>query len=69
MIKGINCGVDLINDVSGFSYDLTSRSKIEKYDISKIIHHMEPQIPCKKPKYKNVLLVFMISLRKTLIKI
>ncbi len=58
MIKGINCGVDLINDVSGFSYDLTSRSKIKKYDISKVIHHMQgtPNTMQKKPKYKNVLL-------------
>ncbi len=58
MIKGINFGVDLINDVSGFSYDLTSRSKIKKYDISKVIHHMQgtPNTMQKKPKYKNVLL-------------
>ena len=30
MIKGINFGVDLINDVSGFSYDKNSLSRLKK---------------------------------------
>ena len=58
MIKGIYCGVDLINDVSGFQYDQRALSNIKKYNISKIIHHMQgtPNTMQKNPKYKNVLL-------------
>ena len=58
MIKGIDCGVDLINDVSGFQYDQRALSNIKKYNISKIIHHMQgtPNTMQKNPKYKNVLL-------------
>ena len=58
MIKGINFGVDLINDVSGFSYDKNSLSKLKKYNISKVVHHMlgTPKTMQKNPKYKNVLL-------------
>ena len=58
MIKGIKCGVDLINDVSGFNYDQDSLSKLKKYNISKILHHMQgtPNTMQKNPKYKNVLL-------------
>ena len=58
MIKGIKCGVDLINDVSGFNYDQSSLSKIKKYNIPKVLHHMQgtPNTMQKNPKYKNVLL-------------
>ena len=58
MIKGINFGVDLINDVSGFSYDKNSLSKLKKYNVSKVVHHMlgTPKTMQKNPKYKNVLL-------------
>tara|TARA_Y100000590_G_scaffold95093_1_gene107770 strand:- start:1304 stop:2365 length:1062 start_codon:yes stop_codon:yes gene_type:complete len=58
MIKGIKCGVDLINDVSGFNYDQNSLSKLEKYNVAKVLHHMQgtPNTMQKNPKYKNVLL-------------
>ena len=58
MIKSIKCGVDLINDVSGFNYDQTSLSKLKRYNVSKVIHHMQgtPNTMQKNPKYKNVLL-------------
>ena len=58
MIRGINCGVDLINDVSGFQHDQRTLSKLKRYNISKIIHHMQgtPNTMQKNPKYKNVLL-------------
>ena len=58
MIKGIECGVDLINDVSGFKYDKRSLSKIKKYKIPKVLHHMNgtPATMQINPKYKNVLL-------------
>ena len=58
MIKGINFGVDLINDVSGFSYDKKSLTKLKKHNIPKVIHHMRgtPKTMQKNPKYKNVLL-------------
>ncbi len=58
MIKGIKYGVDLINDVSGFKYDESSLSKIKKYKIPKVLHHMQgtPNTMQKNPKYKNVLL-------------
>ncbi len=58
MILGIKNGVDLINDVSGFSYDKKSLSKIKNYDISKVVHHMQgtPNTMQLNPKYKNVLL-------------
>ena len=58
MIKSIKCGADLINDVSGFNYDKSSFSKLKKYNISKVLHHMQgtPNNMQKNPKYKNVLL-------------
>ena len=58
MIKSINCGVDLINDVSGFNYDQNALSKLKKYNIAKVLHHMQgtPNTMQIKPKYKNVLL-------------
>ena len=58
MIKSVKYGVDLINDVSGFKYDQDSLPKLKKYNIAKILHHMQgtPKIMQKNPKYKNVLL-------------
>ena len=58
MLKGIKYGVNLINDVSGFNYDSSSLPKLKKYDIPKVIHHMQgtPNTMQKNPKYKNVLL-------------
>ena len=58
MVMSVKHGVDLINDVSGFNYDRSSLSKLKKYNISKILHHMQgtPNTMQKNPKYKNVLL-------------
>ena len=58
MIKSIKYGVDLVNDVSGFNYDKNSLSKLKKYNIAKVLHHMQgtPNSMQKNPKYKNVLL-------------
>ena len=58
MITGIKFGVDLINDVSGFDYDKKSLSKLKRYNIPKVLHHMQgtPNTMQKNPKYKNVLL-------------
>ncbi len=58
MIKSVRCGVDLINDVSGFNYDSNALFKLRNYNISKVLHHMQgtPNTMQKKPKYKNVLL-------------
>ena len=58
MIKAIKLKVDLINDVSGFEYENQSLSKLKKYNISKVLHHMQgtPNTMQKNPKYKNVLL-------------
>ena len=58
MIKAITLGANLINDVSGFNYESQSLSKLNKYNIAKVIHHMQgtPNTMQKNPKYKNVLL-------------
>ena len=58
MLKGIKYGVDLINDVSGFNFDKEALSKIRKYKIAKVLHHMQgtPNTMQLKPKYENVLL-------------
>ena len=56
--EAIKHNVDLINDVSGFSYDKESIKKLKKYKIPKVLHHMQgtPKTMQKNPKYKNVLL-------------
>ena len=58
MVEGMKYGVDIINDVSGFNYDDKSLRKIQKYQVAKVLHHMQgtPNTMQKKPKYKNVLL-------------
>ena len=58
MIKAIEYKTDLINDVSGFSYDNQSLSKLKKYNIAKVLHHMKgtPNMMQNSPKYNNVLL-------------
>ena len=58
MIKSIKSGADLINDVSGFNYDESSLKKLKKYNVAKVLHHMQgsPNTMQKNPKYKNVLL-------------
>ncbi len=58
MLLGIKYGVDLINDVSGFSHDKNSLHKIKNFKVAKVLHHMQgtPNTMQKNPKYKNVLL-------------
>ncbi len=58
MIESIKYRADLINDVSGFNYDSQSLLKLKKYNIAKVLHHMQgtPNTMQKNPKYKNVLL-------------
>ncbi len=58
MIRGIKHGVDLINDVSGFKYNTNSLTKIKKFKIGKVFHHMQgtPNTMQINPKYQNVLL-------------
>ena len=58
MTNSISFGADLINDVSGYKYDKSSLSKIEKFKISKVLHHMQgtPKTMQVKPRYQNVLL-------------
>ncbi len=58
MIKAIKHRADLINDVSGFKYDNQSLFRLKKYNIAKVLHHMQgtPNTMQKNPKYKNVLL-------------
>ena len=58
MIKSISFGANLINDVSGFNYDKNSLQKLRKFNIPKVLHHMQgtPHNMQKNPYYKNVLL-------------
>ena len=58
MIKSIKNGADLINDVSGFSYDPYTILKLKNYDIPKVLHHMQgtPNSMQKNPRYQDVLL-------------
>ena len=58
MIKSINCGADLINDVSGFNHDPFALIKLRNFNIPKVLHHMQgtPKTMQRNPKYKNVLL-------------
>lgn len=58
MLNSIKYGADLINDVSGFNFDRHSIPKLKKYNIAKVLHHMQgtPKTMQKNPKYKNVLL-------------
>ena len=58
MEKGINEGVQLINDVSGLEFDVNTINVIKKYKIPFVIQHTKglPENMQKKPNYKNVLL-------------
>ena len=71
MVKGINFGVDIINDVSGFEYDRNSLNILKNYKITKIIHHMQgiPSNMQNNPKYKNVLLDIYDFFEKKSIKL
>ena len=58
MVESIKNGANLINDVSGFSFDKYSLEKIKKFNLPKVLHHMKgtPNTMQVNPKYKNVLL-------------
>ena len=58
MMKAIKNKSDLINDVSGFDYDVNAIDKIKNNNVWKVLHHMQgtPNTMQIKPKYKNVLL-------------
>ena len=58
MEKGIKNRINIINDVSGLSYDKNTIDILKKYNVPFIIHHMlgTPKNMQKNPKYKNVLL-------------
>ena len=56
--KSLSLKVDLLNDVSGLSYDKTMVKILKKSKIPFILHHMQgsPKTMQKNPKYKNVVL-------------
>ncbi len=58
MEKGINQGVQLINDVSGLDFDINTINILKKYKVPFVIQHTRglPENMQKKPSYKNVLL-------------
>ncbi len=58
MKKGINCKVNLINDVSGLSHDSNTINILKETNIPFVINHTQgtPTNMQKNPKYKNVLL-------------
>ena len=58
MKKGIECGVNLINDVSGLNFDKKSFNLINLKNIPFILHHMQgtPDTMQKNPKYDDALL-------------
>ena len=58
MLNSIKYGADLINDVSGFSFEKNSLINLNKFNIAKVLHHMQgtPNTMQLNPKYENVLL-------------
>ena len=58
MKKGINQGINIINDVSGFNYDKKSFDVINLKNIPFILHHMQgtPNTMQINPKYDDALL-------------
>ena len=58
MKKGIECGVNIINDVSGLNFDKISFSIINLNKIPFILHHMQgtPDTMQKNPKYNDAIL-------------
>ncbi len=58
MEKGINLGVNLINDVSGLNFDNNSINILKKYNIPFVLQHSfgNPDVMQNNPKYKNVVL-------------
>ena len=58
MIKGIDLGVKLINDVSGLEFDSQTLSILKKFKVPFVIQHSQgtPENMQKNPSYKNELL-------------
>ena len=58
MLKGIQNGISIINDVSGLNYDKNSFDIINSKKIPFILHHMQgtPDTMQKNPNYDDVLL-------------
>ena len=58
MEKGINLGVQLINDVSGLNFDTNTINVLKRYKVPFVIQHSQglPENMQKKPSYKNELL-------------
>tara|TARA_Y100001970_G_scaffold36977_1_gene45632 strand:- start:2167 stop:3219 length:1053 start_codon:yes stop_codon:yes gene_type:complete len=58
MKKSMNYNINLINDVSGLSYDSKTISLLKNTNIPFVVNHMRgvPKTMQKKPNYKNVLL-------------
>ena len=58
MKKGISCGVDIINDVSGLNFDKRSFDIIKSKNMPFVLHHMQgtPDTMQKNPKYDDALL-------------
>ena len=58
MIKSLKCGANLINDVSGFTYEKNSSTNFKILNAAKVLHHMQgtPNTMQNNPKYQNVLL-------------
>ncbi|MSP10984.1 MAG: dihydropteroate synthase [Pelagibacteraceae bacterium] len=56
--KGIKLGVNIINDVSGLSFDDNTINILKKYNIPFVLQHTKgtPQFMQKNPNYKNVIL-------------
>ena len=58
MVEALKHKADIINDVSGFKFDNRSMFELKKYNVAKVLHHMQgtPNTMQNNPKYKNVLL-------------
>ena len=58
MKKSINCGAQIINDVSGLTYDPNTINTLKNEKVPFVIHHMQgnPKTMQTKPSYKNVVL-------------
>ena len=58
MKKGIKLGVNIINDISGLSYDIETKNILKNYNIPFVVQHSKgsPKDMQDKPTYKNELL-------------
>ena len=58
MKKGIDCGINIINDVSGLNFDKKSFDIIKSKNIPFVLHHMQgtPDTMQTNPKYDDAVL-------------